>query len=153
MLSLGALDLRSKPPSFLTGWGALFSNGLSGIWLGTKTLQYWTIKPGISAFLKKFLKKTNQIRQKIDVKSLGFKKKKKKAPRVSSLLQQLDQEKWAWHASLVEPRPYSRASSEKPSLLCMSMSLRASKKNRNRWSKEKLEWEKKKFRVNVQDRS
>lgn len=79
MLSLGALDLRSKPPSFLTGWGALFSNGLSGIWLGTKTLQYWTIKPGISAFLKKFLKKTNQIRQKIDVKSLGFKKKKKKS--------------------------------------------------------------------------
>ena len=46
----------------LTGWGALFSNGLSGIWLG-KSLQYWTIKPGISAFLKKFLK-TNQIRQK-----------------------------------------------------------------------------------------
>lgn len=36
MLSLGALDLRSKPPSFLTGWGALFSNGLSGIWLEKK---------------------------------------------------------------------------------------------------------------------
>jgi hypothetical protein len=61
------------------------------------------------------------------------------------LLQQLDQEKWAWHASRVEPRPNSRASSENPTLLCMSMILRASKKIEIDDQKKNLNEKKKSF--------
>merc|ERR1711956_184917 len=82
---------------------------------------------------------------------MGF--KKRKAPRVSSLLQQLDQEKWAWHAFPGSATPMFPRQLLKAIIVMHVNELKSFKKIEIDDQKKNLNEKKKKFRVNVQDRS
>merc|ERR1712008_630008 len=82
---------------------------------------------------------------------MGF--KKRKAPRVSSLLQQLDQEKWAWHTWAGSATPMFPRQLLKAIIVMHVNELKSFKKIEIDDQKKNLNEKKKKFRVNVQDRS